>query len=68
MHGCGYDPGPGLYWFPECKRRPEDDAKMAQKARENAPGKVLGEIGIVLAVTFAIVLAIDAAPLLIHVF
>jgi hypothetical protein len=63
MSSYGYFPGPIPDWFPD-SHRPEQDLIDAQKAQENAPFKVLGEMAFVFGTSLAVVLLIDVAVLL----
>lgn len=63
MRARGYYTDPEWDWFPSTPRTPDDDARDSQKARENSPREVLGQMAFVLAVSLAIVVAINLALL-----
>lgn len=61
MSGFGNDFESNWDWLPGASGRSNDDAQLARKARENSPSAVLGEMGVILAVTLAVAVATDVA-------
>jgi hypothetical protein len=60
----GYFPGPEWNWYRDQERRPQ--RSEISKAKDNSPRKVLSEMAIVFGLALGVVLAIDAAVLLIE--